>query len=853
MVTIKSGLSPNVRTQETDISDFVNNTSSTITLLIGNTTIGPAFKINIVTNEKEFADTYGTPTDETAKTFFAASGYFARGSNLIFTRIVDRPTAKVAAIGYRINASDAFPTVADLDPILYSNDPSVYSEASSESTIITQDDVESYYGKVYNGVETFVTRHSKNRAYPRVRDTLYDVGDLVHDGWYDTSSGSSVETFNGQTTTNQGTWDASTDTAPSVSPSDGDYYVVSVGGTTTFGVDNTWVAGDIIIYDSDYLNDSETAYGNWRKLTGTLRPNGYVYRCITAGLASSSFNDSDELAQAIDNEIVSGGDTLSWSTTVGTTTTDGEVVWERIVWTEETLYGGIKYQNTISGTKTDYDPDDTATWTYSVTINNDSKANDLIISALGPGEAYNDYYVFILGYKDSEQLKKYSYSLSIPRAFMRSNSPIPVADATFGDSNIRHFLSKVKYSEFVSKYGFIANLPGDLPTSSSEFGIFVLAKDRETSSYSTVEYFRVSTVKNSTNGNGLPLFVEDVINSDSNIIRAKLATTAIGKEFSTTTPISLYGGYIGDLETFDETVTDPNRNNGAETTLIPELVHACDLYRDVEIDIDLIIDGDKPVGAKKELAQLAEDLNGEAFAILDVPEAYSDPLDIANWTNEILLLNTSYAGIYHNRFKIYDKYNGIYRWVSGSGIITGMIVRNDRNNFPWIPPAGTERAVLNDVVDIREKMRSTSRDILYANRVNPVCIVNNAVTVFGQKTLLDKTSYLNRINVRRLINYMKRNTRRVAQQFLFQYNDATTRLNATNIMTSFCANIERNNGIQEFLVVCNETNNPEQVRNNSEMYIDIYVKPEISIELIWLRYYITRSGINLQELSTRNV
>lgn len=854
MVTIKSGLSPGVRVKEIDVSDYVSNQVSTLALLIGNTTKGPAFKIDIVPDERTFAEKYGTPTDETVQTFFAASGYFARGNNLIFTRVVDRPTAVVAAVGYSVNETTEFPTVANLDPLIYSNDAELYSEAVLASTIPDQTDIETYYGNTYNGMEAFYTRHTKNRALPRVRNAVYNVGDLVHDGWYE-NTGVLVERFNGQTTTNSGSWDASTDTAPSVSPSDGDYYVVSVAGTTTFGVDNEWEIGDIIIYDEDYENDGGTGYGNWRKLVGTLRPNGRVYRCITAGLTDITFNISDELSQAIDDGIVTTGTVLAWSTEMDSTTTDGEVVWQRVIWTDETTTGGILYKHGSTVEPEYYDPDDLTTFDYNVTINGDDKAEDLVLAAIGPGEAYNDYYIFLLGWRDAENLKKYPYSLSVPRSYMQSNSAVPVEFADWGSDEEgvipRHFLSKVKYSQFVDRFDFINELPQNLPKSSKEFGIFVLTRDTVSNSWSTSEYWRVSTNKNAIDENGSPLYIEEVINNRSKLIRAKLADTALDKEFTTTLPIALAGGYVGDLETFYEVIEDVNRNNGEPTTLNGELVTACDLYREQDIEIDIIIDGDKPVASKKELAQLAEDLNGEAFAILDIPYAYSDPIDMIEWVSETLLLNTSYAALYHNRYKVLDKYNGIYRWVAGSGTIAGVYARTDRDFAPWYAPAGINRAVLNEIIDIREKFRMPSRDILYANRINPVAIINNAITIYGQKTLLDKNSYLNRVNVRRLLCYMKRRARKLAEQFVFEFNDSLTRTNASSVFNNFCQRIKNDRGLEDFLVVCDETNNPPEVREQNEMYIDLYVKPTPVAEFVWVRFFVTRSSVNLQELASR--
>jgi len=791
MVTIRSGLSPAVRVQEIDISDHVNNQVSTVAVLVGNAERGPAFKIDIVNSEREFVEAYGGPTDDTVKTFFAASGYYTRGSNLLFTRVVDRPTAIVGAIGYDAN-SDAepdgsLPLIENLDPYIYNNDLADYIE-TTDATIVTQDDVEAYYNSQYKCVQAFYTRHTFNRAFPRERNVEYDVGDLVHDGWYESTELGQVEHFTDES-------------SPGV--------------------------------------------------PDPLFPNGYVYQCTVAGLTSQAWNTA---AERTDKGSISD-DIVAWDTDIGDSTTDGEVVWERVAWVENTGVGGIRYKHGSTISPEYYDPEDTTTFDYSVTINDEAKSEDLIISAIGPGSVYNDYYIFLLSYADSEKLKKYPYSLNIPRETLKSDSFVPEEFADWGTAtvpSIKRVLSKVTYSEFVNRFDFLSTIPNNLPASDTEFGVFVLSRDTISDSWSTVEYHRVSTDVNAFDGNGNSLFVETVINNKSTLVRAKLSDLAASTVFTTTLPMALKGGYSCELQNFYETVT----RNGSSTTLVGEYITALDIYRESDVDVDVLIDGDMPLAAKTALAMLAEDLNGEAIAVLDVPYEYSTVDQIIQWTQENLLLGGetgSYASLYHNRSKIYDKYNGIYRWVANSGTVAGVYADVDKRFYPWYAPAGSRRGVLSEVLDIRERFRLPSRDALYANRINPIAVIRSAITIYGQKTLLDRESYLNRVNVRRLLAFLKRRCRRLAEQFVFEFNDEFTRSAMTGIFNEFLQWVMNNRGLQEFLVVCDETNNTDIVLDNNELYVDIYVKPTPVAEFIYLRFYITRSGVNLQELATRIV
>ena len=791
MVTIRSGISPGVRVQEIDISDYVSNEVSTVAMLIGNAERGPAFKIEIVPREKDFVETYGEPNDDTAKTFFAASGYFSRGGNLLFTRVVDRPTARVSAIGYDINSdgepSGSLPEIVNLDSEIYNNDLDDYTEVyDGADTVIEQSKVNEYYNTSYKCVQAFYTRHTFNRAFPRERNREYEVGDLVHDGWYEDTALGQVEHF------------------------------------------------------SEEVADGEPS--------GTY-PNGYVYECITAGLTSYSWNTAAEKAdKGVDADTV-----VAWDTDIGDSTTDGEVVWRRVAWSEETGIGGIRYKHGSTVDPEYYDPDDTDTFDYNVTINEEAKQEDLVIAAVGPGAVYNDYQIFLLGYEDAEKLKSYPYSVNIPRETLKSDSFVPETFANWGTSaspSIKRVLSKVTYQELNDKFDFLGTLPESLPKATDEFGLFVVAYDAVSDSWSTIEYFRCSTDTNAFDENGNKLFVEDVINNRSTIIRAKLATTGFDSEVTTTLPIPLAGGYAGELQNFEETV----ERNGQDVTLVGELYEAADLYRESDIDVDVVIEGDKPLAAKLELASLAEDLNGEAIAILDVPYAYSTVTNIVTWTQESLLLGGetgSYAALYHNRLKIYDKYNGIYRWVAPSGTIAGVYAQVDENFFPWFAPAGSRRGTLDEIIDLRETFRLNERDSLYANRVNPISVINSAITIYGQKTLLDRDSYRNRVNVRRLLGYLKRRCRNLAEQFVFEFNDEFTRSEVRAVFNEFLDYVRANRGLIDFLVVCDETNNTSVVLDNNQMYIDIYIKPTPVAEFIYLRFFITRSGVNLQELATR--
>jgi hypothetical protein len=550
--------------------------------------------------------------------------------------------------------------------------------------------------------------------------------------------------------------------------------------------------------------------------------------------------------------------------TVGDLIIDGEVIWKCIAsemtnspLIENTVVGGIRYKHGPVAYPEYYDPDNTGTFDHNVTINGEDKEEDLTLTAIGPGEYYNNFYVFLLGYEDAMKLRQYAYSINVPRETWKSDSYIPAEFVDWGDNasgpDPIRVLSKVTYQQTVARFDFLQQIPENLPRTPQEFGLFVLTRDEISNSWSEVEYWRCSTDKNAIDGNGQKMYVEDVINEKSKLIRAKLADTAVKRKVTSHLPVPLAGGYVGDLRNFYE-VKQRDPDDDYFVSLSGELFFAADIYRESDIDIDVVIEGDAPIEIKRQLAMLAEDLNGEAIAVLDVPNAYEDIDDIVQWTAENLMLGGetgSYAALYHNRLKIYDKYNGIFRWVAPSGTVAGIYAQTDEDFFPWYAPAGSRRGTLPEVLDIREKFRLPQRDILYANRVNPIAVIRNSITIYGQKTLLDRDSYLNRVNVRRLLAFLKRRCRRLLEQFVFEFNDKITRQEISGIFNNFLDWVQANRGLEDYLVVCNETNNGPFVRENNELYCDIYVKPTPVAEFIYLRFFITRASVDLQELASR--
>ena len=226
----------------------------------------------------------------------------------------------------------------------------------------------------------------------------------------------------------------------------------------------------------------------------------------------------------------------------------------------------------------------------------------------------------------------------------------------------------------------------------------------------------------------------------------------------------------------------------------------------------------------------------------------------ADITTEVLsfyasLTSTSYA-VFDSGYKyMYDRFNDTFRYVPLNGDIAGTCARTDANAFPWFSPAGTERGAILNAVKLAYNPSKAQRDRLYSARVNPVIFSPGAgIVLFGDKTGLAKASAFDRINVRRLFIYLEDAIQAAARDQLFEFNDEITRTNFVNIVEPFLRDVQAKRGIQDYVVICDETNNTAAIIDNNEFVADIYIKPARSINFIGLTFVATRTGVSFEEV-----
>ena len=228
--------------------------------------------------------------------------------------------------------------------------------------------------------------------------------------------------------------------------------------------------------------------------------------------------------------------------------------------------------------------------------------------------------------------------------------------------------------------------------------------------------------------------------------------------------------------------------------------------------------------------------------------------DIDTITNNVLSFYSSATsttyGIFDSGYKyMYDRFNDTFRYVPLNGDIAGTCARTDIEQFPWFSPAGTSRGAILNAVKLAYNPGKKQRDLLYSSRINPVILSPGAgIILFGDKTGFGKSSAFDRINVRRLFIYLEDAISAAAKDFLFEFNDEITRTNFVNIVEPFLRDVQSKRGIQDFVVVCDETNNTAAVIDANEFVADIFIKPARSINFIGLTFVATRTGVAFEEV-----
>ena len=222
-------------------------------------------------------------------------------------------------------------------------------------------------------------------------------------------------------------------------------------------------------------------------------------------------------------------------------------------------------------------------------------------------------------------------------------------------------------------------------------------------------------------------------------------------------------------------------------------------------------------------------------------------------------LDSSYGCAYYPWVQVRDRRSGQRLWMPPSVVGVGVMGGSQAKSEVWFAPAGFVRGGLTSqgmepgaaglkILNVKERLTSSDRDKLYDQSVNPIAkFPSEGIVVFGQKTLQLTPSALDRINVRRLLLYIKKEISIIASTTLFGQNVQTTWDSFKSRCDTFLADVKTRFGLTDFLVKLDETTTTDDLIDRNIMYAQIYLKPARAIEFIAIDFIITKSGASFED------
>ncbi len=202
----------------------------------------------------------------------------------------------------------------------------------------------------------------------------------------------------------------------------------------------------------------------------------------------------------------------------------------------------------------------------------------------------------------------------------------------------------------------------------------------------------------------------------------------------------------------------------------------------------------------------------------------------------------SYVGLAAGYSTVYDSYNSKNVWLPNVIFMTQVDLRRLTAGVPWEAPAGTDVGIVS-VNEQFYRFTEPEMDMLSGSNINYLAYKRGyGFVVWGQRTANLKAEATNRKNVRYNLLYIQKNIENMLNQFIFTTNTAQTRNRAASLGDTFLGGVKAKGGLYDYMLVCDESNNPASIIDNNEMNYDVYVKPTKTDEYINFNTIIARTG-----------
>jgi len=258
---------------------------------------------------------------------------------------------------------------------------------------------------------------------------------------------------------------------------------------------------------------------------------------------------------------------------------------------------------------------------------------------------------------------------------------------------------------------------------------------------------------------------------------------------------------------------------------------------------------------------------GDCFYIMDnvvFPKSGQTNGLIDAAVNDVSAIDSNYVATYYPWVNILDTNTNKIVSVPPSVVLPSVYAANDNVAAEWFAPAGLNRGGITQAVQVLDRTTHGERDTLYEGRVNPIAAFpGQGICVWGQKTLQQKSSALDRVNVRRLLIALKKfiastsrflvfeqNVAATRNRFLastsrflvFEQNVAATRNRFLSIVNPYLESVQQRSGLFAFQVQMDDTNNTPDIIDRNILYGQIYIQPTRTAEFIVLDFNVLPTG-----------
>jgi len=231
----------------------------------------------------------------------------------------------------------------------------------------------------------------------------------------------------------------------------------------------------------------------------------------------------------------------------------------------------------------------------------------------------------------------------------------------------------------------------------------------------------------------------------------------------------------------------------------------------------------------------------DCVGILNIPTNMTIA-DAVRYKN--LIGSSTYTAIYCNGSKVLDSFTGAIQLLPPAIQVTPLIVKTDLIREPWYAVAGYNRGMLNEVIELEQNITDGDFETLYAAGINPIINDGAGPVIYGIKTMYVGSSAFNKLPIRRLMLKMEKDIKNSMKAFLFEPNTFDTRLRIVRTCEPYLESIKARDGVEDYRVICDSTNNTNQTIAQGQIIVDIYIKPIFAAEYIIFNFTVTKDEIS---------